>query len=228
MSKLDLTKVNRAMNAHRVASLIGLILLVAIGVFMIIVPIAVAGIIIWVIVALCGLAALAMICQFIYPGKGKTRNAASFIIGIFLAILVVGIILLAVYAKDVQYNGETIKGANAFTLRAVFFFSIFFGILTTIYSIFGLASACASKVPGKGWIIAGMALSIVIGVLAIVFPFIMTSVSFIISGVYFVIAGIIMIVILIKHWKDPVIDLVKPVEVVQPIIENEEENKEDK
>lgn len=186
---------------NRVLVLIGAIIAFVLGVMCLVSPAVTGGALVWVIIGLIGLFALLSIIKFIFPGKGNKRNGASLALSILLVLCVVGIILVGVFAKDVKFEGETISGFTATTLRLLGFFSIFFGVFSVVGNIFLLCGIGQVEKEERGWAIAKAILGLIVGTLMIIFPFVMFLVSVIIGGVYLVVYSIFLIVLDIKFWN---------------------------
>lgn len=186
---------------NRVPVLIASILALIVGVLCIISPYYAGGVLIWVMIALVGIAALVAIFKFIVPGKGNTRNGVSLAMGILLALCVVAIILIGVNAKSITVKGETFSGMEATTIRLLIIASIFFGVFAVVNNIFLLCTINNVPSEQRGWLIAKSILGIIVGTLMVIFPFVMYIVSVIIGGIYLIVSSITLIVLDIKFWK---------------------------
>lgn len=172
-------------------------ILIALGVMLFIAPLASVGVLIWAMFALMAIACIIGIVRFIVPPKGERRDGAMLALAIIMLLLLVGILISAILHKPVKVDGQEIAGFTFVTTKLVQFFSVFFGfvsIITSIVTLFGIGQVNE----GKGWVIAGAVVSIILGVLMIIFPFILTVVGAIICAVYFIAIALGTIIYAIK------------------------------
>nr|AIF26723.1 hypothetical protein [uncultured bacterium fosmid pJB84G2] len=183
-----------ALKRHSVLAIILSVLCFALGVIFILSPLVSTAVFIWIGFGLMALCGLGLIIQFIFP-RGEIRNGASLAFGILLIVLFVGLLLAAIFypSKDPEVSGFAL-----FTTHVIRFFSIFFGVCAIVNSAFAFADTHNEH---YGLVVVSGIIGFILGVLMIIFPFVMTQVSGIIAGVYVIIIGIVMLVAAIKCLK---------------------------
>lgn len=199
IQKFDFTEIVRK---NKVLVLICSIFAIVLGVLCIITPFAAGAVLIWVLIAMIGLFALASIFKFIFPGKGNKRSGVSLAIGIVLALCVALIIVIGCTAEGVEFEGGSLSGLGATTVRLMVVCSIVCGSIAVVENIFLLCNVGRVAKDEKGWLIFKAIIGIAVGVLMLIFPFVMLAVSIVIGGIYAIVMGIALLVLDIKFWKN--------------------------
>lgn len=185
---------------NKVVVLISSIVTLLLGVLCIITPYAAGAVLIWVFIGLVGLYALFTICRFIFPGKGNKRSPLNLIIGLLLAACVTGIILVGIFAKEVNFDGGTLSGFEATTLRLLGITSIVFGAIAVVENIFLLCSVGRAEKGSRALLVVKSILGLAVGTLLVIFPFVMLMVSMILGGIYLIVVSIFLIAMVISFW----------------------------
>jgi len=186
---------------NKAAVIVGAIFSLIIGILCLISPFAFGAVLVWVMIALAGIVGICAIIKFIVPGKGKERNPSALALGIVAVLCVTGLILIGLLGKSQVIKGETYSSMEMTTIRLLGFFSVFFGVLSTVNNIFLLCTINNVEPEMKGFMIARAIVGIIVGVLMVVFPFVMFTVSVIIGGVYLIVASIFLFVTLAQVSK---------------------------
>jgi len=197
--QFDVTKM---IKENKAAVIVSIVFSFIIGIMCLIAPFAFGGVLAWIIIILAGIAGVLSIVKFIVPGKGNERKGSSLVLGIIAVICVVGLILIACLGKSQVIKGETYSSMEITTIRILGFSSVFFGVMAIINNIFLLCTVGNIQSDAKGIVIAKAIFGLIIGILMVIFPFVMFTISVIIGGVYLIIAAIYLIVVLAKLSKD--------------------------
>jgi len=187
---------------NKVAVLIAAIVAFIIGVLCAISPFYSGVVLVWLMIVLVGIVGLIAIIKFIVPGKGNSRNGASLAMGIVVVLCVVGLLLIAYLGNDEIISGQTYTSMEMTTIRLLGFGSVFFGILAVFNNVFLLCSVGNVASSLRGFVIARSILGIIVGILMVIFPFVMFTVSVLIGGVYLVVSSIATMVMVGKIWKE--------------------------
>ena len=189
---------NAVITKYSVLMLIISILMLAVGILFIAAPLGTPGILIWIAFGILALIGLGGVLGFIFPPKGKNRDAFGLIFGLLLIVLFVILLACALTCAPGEYEGTQLTGFEVFTAGLIKFFSIFFGVIAIINAIFSLFTLGGMEKKEIAWTIVFDVLSATLGVLMIVFPFGYAVVASIIAGVYLIIVSIFGVVLCSK------------------------------
>ena len=189
---------NAVITKYSILMLIISILMLAVGILFIAAPLGTPGILIWIAFGILALIGLGGVLGFIFPPKGKNRDAFGLIFGLLLIALFVILLACALTCAPGEYEGTQLTGFEVFTAGLIKFFSIFFGVIAIINAIFSLFTLGGMEKKEIAWTIVFDVLSATLGVLMIVFPFGYAVVASIIAGVYLIIVSIFGVVLCSK------------------------------
>ena len=189
-----------AVKKHAILSIIASVFVLALGILMCIIPGYTSATIVWISFGLFALAGCVGIAHFIYPGKGNKRDPYTFVFSLLVVVLFIVLLIVGLnYPANPQ---EGLGGFANFSLRVIIFISIFYGVFAIINAVLGLCSVSNLEKGQKGVAIASCVISIILGLLMIIFPFIMWIVGVYIAAIYLIIVSIFYIVVAGKAIKE--------------------------